>query len=96
MDVSVLSLTRYQRETEKRGTSASTAAFLAESESETEICSWFFEFVEAQIFRAPPTAPSLMSLLEFEAVVPVSRFVVESLTVLPEPVPLSPRCQTPV
>ena len=96
MDFSTLSLIRYQRETENCGTSASTAVFLAESVSETEICSWFFEFTEAQIVRALPTAPSLRRLLEFEAVVPVSRFVVESLTVLPEPVPLSPRCQTPV
>ena len=96
MDDSTFSLIRYQRETENRGTSASTTAFLAGSVSETEICSWFFEFTELQIFRAPPTAPSRISVLMLEAVVPVSLFVVESLTVLPEPVPLSPRCQTPV
>ena len=70
MDVSTLSLIRYQRETENCGTSASTTAFLSASESETEICSLFFVFTELQIFRAPPTAPSSMSLLGEQPVVP--------------------------
>ena len=96
MEDSVLSKRRYQRETENCGTSASTAAFLAESVSETETCSLFFVFFEALIFHAPPMAPSIKSLLDDVPVVPANWFVVESLIVLPKPEPLSLKCQTPV